>query len=84
VAAADYPALVLENDRLRVVRRECPRTHRSCSHLSLALYLADRDLVCRDHLGQVTLDTRLAAETPQTQPPTWQDFPPPISWKTLE
>jgi hypothetical protein len=82
VTAADDPALGVENDRVRVASFSghtvpVPILRWPCI-LLIATWSA---LVCRDHPGQVILDTRLGAEALKLNTPAWQDFRRPISWK---
>jgi len=83
VAAPDHHAVLMENRHVRVVRtRILPgdkvpvHTHRWPSVLSVVSW---SDLVRRDPLGNVTLDTRRSSDVPKLNTPTWQEPLPPHS-----
>jgi len=83
VAAADYHTVLLENEQVRVLRtrilpgRTVPvHTHR---WPSVQLIVSWSDLVRRDHLGNVMLDTRTASESPKLNTPLWHPALPPHS-----
>ena len=75
VAAPDHHSVVLENEQVRVLRtRIMPgqmvpvHTHR---WPSVQLIVSWSDLVRRDHLGNVMLDTRTVSESPKLNTPLW-------------
>ena len=83
IAAPDNHTIVMENDRVRVVRtRILPgqtvpiHTHRWPCVLTIHSW---SDMIRRDHLGQVTLDTRQAPEGPLLNTPMWHAPIPPHS-----
>ena len=83
VAAADYHTVLLENEQVRVVRtRIAPgqtvpvHTHR---WPSVQFILSWSDLVRRDHVGEVMLDTRTVSESPKLNTPLWHPALPPHS-----
>lgn len=80
IAAPAYHILIFENEHVRVVRTRIPsgdtvplHTHRSSSTY---VVLNWSEFVRRDHLGNVTLDTRLAP-APALNVPAWQEPLPP-------
>lgn len=81
VAAPNHHTLLLENERMRVVRtRILPgqtvpvHTHR----LSGVLFIESwSDLVRRDQNGNVLLDTRQSPDKPRLDTPLWQEPLPP-------
>jgi hypothetical protein len=82
-AAADYHTVLLENEQVRVVRtRIAPgqtvpvHTHR---WPSVQFIVSWSDLVRRDHLGDVMLDTRTVSESPKLNTPLWHPALPPHS-----
>ena len=83
VAAADYHTVLLENEQVRVVRtRILPgqtvpvHTHR---WPSVQFIVSWSDLVRRDHVGEVMLDTRTVSESPKLNTPLWHPALPPHS-----
>ena len=75
VAAADYHTVLLENEQVRVVRTRIPpgqtvpvHTHR---WPSVQFIVSWSDLVRRDHVGEVMLDTRTVSESPKLNTPLW-------------
>lgn len=83
VGAPDKHTVLLENERVRVVRtRILPaptvpvHTHRWPSVLFILTW---SDLVRRDHLGNVVLDTRQVLEVTKLNTPVWQEPLPPHS-----
>ena len=83
VAAADYHTVLLENEQVRVVRtRIAPgqtvpvHTHR---WPSVQFIVSWSDLVRRDHLGELMLDTRTVSESPKLNTPLWHPALPPHS-----
>ena len=83
VAAADYHTVLLENEQVRVLRtRILPgqtvpvHTHR---WPSVQFILSWSDLVRRDHVGEVMLDTRTVSESPKLNTPLWHPALPPHS-----
>lgn len=83
IAAPDNHIIVMENDRVRVVRtRILPgqtvpiHTHRWPCVLTIHTW---SHMIRRDHLGRITLDTRQAPEVPLLNTPMWHAPIPPHS-----
>ena len=83
VAASAHHSLIFENDRVRVLNTRIlpgqtvpPHTHRWPCMLFIFSW---SDIVRRDHLGNVTLDTRHGFHPPALNSPTWQEPLPPHS-----
>jgi len=81
VAASAFHSLIFENDRVRVLQtRILPgqtvpvHTHRWPCVLFISSW---SDFVRRDHLGNVTLDTRLGFQSPALHSPAWMEPLPP-------
>jgi hypothetical protein len=75
VAAPDYHTVLLDNEQVRVVRTrilpgQTVPVHTHCWP-SVQLIVSWSDLVRRDHLGKVMLDTRTVSESPKLNTPLW-------------
>jgi hypothetical protein len=83
VGAPDNHTVLLENECVRVVRTRILPGHTVPVHThrcpSVLFILTWSDLVRRDHLGNVMLDTRQSSEGPVLNTPTWQKPLPPHS-----
>jgi hypothetical protein len=83
VAAPDHHSVVLENEQVRVLRTRILPGHTVPVHThrwpSVQLFVSWSDLVRRDHLGNVTLDTRTVLESPKLNTPLWHPELPPHS-----
>ena len=82
-AAPAHHTVLLENERVRVVHTHIPpgqtvpvHTHRWPSVLFIVTW---SDLVRRDPLGDVMLDTRRDVEEPKLNTPSWREPLPPHS-----
>lgn len=85
IAAPGHHILLLENERVRVVRTRIPagqivpvHTHRWPGVLFITAW---SDLVRRDPEGNVILDTRQLADKPASNVPLWQE---PLTPHTVE
>ena len=83
VAAADYHTVLLENEQVRVLRTrilpgQTVPVHTHCWP-SVQLIVSWSDLVRRDHLGTVMLDTWTVPERPKLNTPLWHPALPPHS-----
>jgi hypothetical protein len=83
VAAADYHTVLLENEQVRVLRTrilpgQTVPVHTHCWP-SVQLIVSWSDLVRRDHLGELMLDTRTVSESPKLNTPLWHPALPPHS-----
>jgi hypothetical protein len=83
VAAADYHTVLLENEQVRVLRTrilpgQTVPVHTHCWP-SVQLIVSWSDLVRRDHLGELMLDTRTVSESPKLNTPLWRPALPPHS-----
>jgi hypothetical protein len=83
IAAPRNHTLLFENERVRVLEtRILPgetvpvHTHRWPSVLFILTW---SDFVRRDHLGNVTVDTRQTVDAPHLNTPTWLESLPPHS-----
>ncbi len=83
LAAPDHHTLLLENDRVRVVRTFIPpgQTVPIHSHRwpGVAFVISWSNLVRRDPDGNVTFDSRQLDEAPVLNAPRWQEPLPPHS-----
>jgi hypothetical protein len=75
VAAPDHHMVLLENEQVRVVRTrilpgQTVPVHTHCWP-SVQLIVSWSNLVRRDHLGNVMLDTRTVSESPKLNTPLW-------------
>jgi hypothetical protein len=75
VAAPDHHTVVLENEQVRVLRTrilpgQTVPVHTHCWP-SVQLIVSWSDLVRRDHLANVMLDTRTVSESPKLNTPLW-------------
>src|SRR3981081_4786725 len=85
VAAPDHHSVVLENEQVRVLRTRILPGHTVPVHThcwpSVQLIVSWSNLVRRDHLGNVVLDTRTVSESPKLNTPLWH---PPLAPHSVE
>jgi hypothetical protein len=85
IAAPAYHTLILENDRVRVIRTHIPpgalvplHTHR---WPAVAYVMSASDFIRRDHENKVLLDTRQSPNPPKLPATQWLD---PLPAHTVE
>jgi hypothetical protein len=85
VAARDHHSILFENGAVRVVQTHVLPGHLVPLHTHrwpcVLFILSWSNILRRNHLGRVTLDTRQAFEVPQLNMPIWQE---PLAPHSLE
>jgi hypothetical protein len=87
VAAPDHHELLLENERVRVLRTLIPAGESTAIHThcwpNVQYVVSTSDFIRRDGDGEVALDTRESAGPPEPTATIWSDPIPPHSLENV-